>query len=531
MKQFSLETYDIEKRFVELYTLGHEGPVVEAPFYLHALGFDSEPGQRGAELISAFNKLAQADEELSRYALDLPNATHFPDTIVLIDASNDRLPTGPESFRVLQDEVTRLGVNARCFLVNTRQELMEAVEENPRSTLVVSECVDSKAYNTEVLEILEGMGAVVLPGRVTAPGAVFSNKGTTYQMLQDAGQEELLARYVPVPVSQMSTSQVVATILDNVDKLSRQWNIRRFFVKPVTGGSGVGGFRISVTDKGYFVPDLSKVTGEALEIHPVPMDVDPHDDQRLDELLWIFTMFSADPYYRKQYMWVDLETLRNRYGTGDDREALRQHLLKSETIHAARAEERSLDRANMHAKLEAAIRQYEEHFSIRYEPVFCEHIDFGAWGLRAHYRLTNRSIELESIYARIFQLALTEEGVSYVGSDNISNKHTGVLEAVRLTSIKEIMVNTVGGHDAFMEILRKGGLASAALVATQKAELRQSIPVRCQIDLAPIDAKMGEGNADTARGQALGTCWSDFVANMREWFQDCLKYYSLRQGG
>ncbi len=531
MQLSSLETLDIEKRLVELYTLGHEGPRVEAPFYLHALGFDSESGRRGVELIAAFNQLAQKDAALSRYALDLPDANRFPETIVLIDASNDRLPTGPESFRVLQDEVSRLGIDARCFLVNTRPELMAAVEENPRSTLVISECVDSKAYNTEVLEVLEGMGVVVLPGRVTAPGAVFSNKGTTYEMLQDAGRSELLARYVPVSASQMSTSQVVAAILDNVDQLSGKWNTRRFFVKPVTGGSGVGGFRIALTDKGYFVPDLSKVTGKALELHPVPMDVDPSNDQRLDELLWIFNLFAADPYYRKQYLWVDLETLKHRYATDDDREALRQHLLKSATIHAARAEERSLDRSSMHAKLEDAIRQYETHFSKRYEPVFCEHIDFGAWGLRAHYRLTTRGIQLESIYARIFQLALTEEGVSYVGSDNISNKHTGVLEAVRLTPIRDIMVQTVGGRDAFLEILRKGGLAAAALVATQESELRRRIPVRCQIDLAPIDAKMGEGNADTARGQALGTCWSDFVANMREWFQDCFKHYSLRQGG
>ena len=44
MKQFFMETYDIEQRFLELYTLGHGGPVNEAPFYLHALGFDSEPG-------------------------------------------------------------------------------------------------------------------------------------------------------------------------------------------------------------------------------------------------------------------------------------------------------------------------------------------------------------------------------------------------------------------------------------------------------------------------------------------------------
>ena len=103
MKQLPLENNDIKERFVELYALGHEGPMVEAPFYLHALGFDSEPGKLGVELISSFNKLAQEDKELSKYALDLTDVTNFPETIVLIDASNDRLPTGPESFRVLRD--------------------------------------------------------------------------------------------------------------------------------------------------------------------------------------------------------------------------------------------------------------------------------------------------------------------------------------------------------------------------------------------------------------------------------------------
>ena len=529
MKHFSPGTCDIEQRFVELYSLGHKVPITEAPFYLHALGFDSEPGKLGVELISAFNNLAQKDEELSKYALDLPNAAHFPDTIVLIDASNDRLPTGPESFRVLQDETRRLGINVHCMLVNTKEELLAAVKKNPTSTLVISECVDSGAYNIEVLDILEDMGVIVLPGRVTAPGSIFSNKGNTYQMLQDAGKEELLARYVTVPASQMNTSQVVSTILDNVDKFSRDWNTDRFFVKPVTGGSGVGGFRISRTSNGYFVPDLSKVTGDALEILPIRMDVDPKDDHRLDELLWIFSLFSSDPYYSKQYMWVNLETLKNRYGTGDDREALRQHLLKTSAMQAKKAKKRSLDRNSMQAKLEEAVRRYEAHFSKRYDPVFCEHIDFGAWGLRAHYRLTKQSIQLESIYARIFQLALTEEGVSYVGSDNISNKHTGVLESVRLTPIKETMVNTVGGRANFVDLLKKGGLAASALIATQEPELRRRIPVRCQLDIAPIDGKIGEGNADTARGQALGTRWPDFVANMRDWFQDCLKYYSMRK--
>jgi hypothetical protein len=91
------------------------------------------------------------------------------------------------------------------------------------------------------------------------------------------------------------------------------------------------------------------------------------------------------------------------------------------------------------------------------------------------------------------------------------------------------MVNTVGGRTAFLDLLKKGGLAASALVATQEPELRCRIPVRCQLDIAPIDGKIGEGNADTARGQALGTRWPDFVANMQDWFQDCLKCYSMQK--
>ena len=124
MKQLPLENNDIDERFIELYALGHHGPAAEAPFYDHALGFDGEPGRLGAELISSFNKLAQEDEELSKDALDLSKTDHLPETIVLIDASNDRLPTGPESFRVLLDEVGRSGVKARCLLVNTKEELI-----------------------------------------------------------------------------------------------------------------------------------------------------------------------------------------------------------------------------------------------------------------------------------------------------------------------------------------------------------------------------------------------------------------------
>jgi hypothetical protein len=171
------------------------------------------------------------------------------------------------------------------------------------------------------------------------------------------------------------------------------------------------------------------------------VDVDPSETSRIDELVWIFSMFAIDPYYRKQYLGVDLETLQARYEAADKGEALRQHL---------------------------------EH---------CR-----------------------------------------------TNQESGVLESMRLTPIKEIMVKSIGGRERFMDLLRRGALATGALVKTQSPAQQSQIPLRCQLDLAPISGKIGEGNADAARGVALGIGWDRFVDNMREWIEDCLRYYSQVKG-
>jgi len=527
MSSRSFHAESFARRRAELYRLGHSGPAEEAPFFRHARGFDGEPGEYCAQRIAAFNDAAALDPALTQYRIDLPDADRFPKIFVLIDASNDRLPTGPESYRVLCDHLAAAGIDARCVLVNTREELLDAVRGDPTGSLVISETVDARTYNLEVVEALERLGAVVLPGRVTAPGSVFSDKGATYSMLEQAGHPELVAQYEPIRTEERSTEAVVAAILDRAAALSEPWGTRRFFVKPVTGGSGVGGFRLRLTDSGFYIPDLSKVTGKTSAPHPIPLDIDPTDEARIEELVWIFSMFAADPYYREQYLWIDLEELKRRYGADDDCEALRRHVVETAPLDARRAAERSLELEQARSLLLDAVQRFEAHFGRRYEPVLCEHIDFGAWGLRAHYRLTARGIQLESLYARIFQVALTEEGVGYVGSDNISNKHTGKLEPVRLTPIREIMVRAVGGEARFQELLRCGGLASIALIETQPEALRSAVPVRCQADLATISAKLGEGNADAARGQAIGTRWSAFVRDQREWFDDCVKFFAM----
>ena len=127
------------------------------------------------------------------------------------------------------------------------------------------------------------MGAVVVPGRVTAPGSVFSDKGSTYEMLNAAGLDRLLARYVRIPAVEMRTPAVVSTILEGAKRAYDDWGCDRFYVKPVTGGSGVGGFRITVTPRGYLIPDFSKLTGELLQPDPILLDVDPADDARLGD--------------------------------------------------------------------------------------------------------------------------------------------------------------------------------------------------------------------------------------------------------
>jgi hypothetical protein len=518
----------IQERCAELYRLGYDGPVREAPFFRHShQGFDGAPGELGDDLMRRFNARAAEDPRLNRWALELPAPGARPRTLALIDASNDRLPTGPESWRVLADLVTRDGLPARVLLVNTREELLAAVADDPGSCLVFSECVDARAYDLALLGELEARGVVVIPGAVTAPGSIFTDKGATYDMLARAGYADKVARYQRVPPDGRDVDQVVAALLEAAEAQQGPWGTSRFFVKPVTGGSGVGGFRLEITPRGFFIPDLSKVTGEIEERHPLPMELPPDNEARVAELVWIIRMFESDPYYRAEYVHVDLATLRARHGVRDDHEALRRHLVDCEARQHERALSHSLSHDECHARLAAAIARYEAHFGKRYDPLLNEHIDFGAWGLRAHYRLSARGVQVETLYARIFQLALTEEGAGYVGSDNISNKHTGRLEPLRLTPIRPEMVRAVGGEAAFEALLVTGALATDALIASQPEPLRRLVPVRCQVDLAPISDKVGEGNADTARGQAIGTRWPSFVESQREWFRDGIRAWGV----
>ena len=502
----------------------------KATFYLRALVFDGKEGDFNTRMVDAFNSFLEEKRLFLNFHLSAGKEKgQSPKRIIVINASHDDLPTSYETARIFEDLCASKAAAIPAKVVNTRDELMSEIEKDPSNTLIMSQCVNKNVYNVDLAAQLEKKGLVVVPGKVTAPGSVFSDKDGTYQLLSAGGKEwGKVARYIKVPVEGKSVENVARGIFSAMDKLESQIGETTFFVKPHEGGGGLGGFRITKTAKGYIIPDLSKVTGDATEVHPTFIDVDTSDEAKMRELLWIYRLFASDERMTSNYILVDLPI----EGAGDE-EAMR--ILKNYLESCAEKRERKLanmlmSREDAESKLISAIYVFEKKFNRRYTPLVNEHIDFGFWGLRAHYRLSRTGPRLETMYHRIFQLAFTEEGIGYLGSDNISNKQTHELEILRLGPVNEIMVESIGGQKALFETLLKGAEALAALAELVPKEERNRVPIRLQLDLATVSKRIGEGNADTARGLCLASRWTEFVKNAREWLEDSLAYYAWKKG-
>lgn len=512
------------------YVTGYKGKdPYKAPFYVRALTFDGKDGDFNTSLVDNFNSFLEEKGMFSDFRLSIDKEEgKVPRKIVVINASHDDLPTSHETARIFEDLCRSRGLDIPAKVVNTRDELIGEVNQDPGNTLVMSQCVDKNVYNVDFAGELEVKGVVLVPGRVTAPGSVFSDKDSTYQLLSSSGKEwGKVARYIKVPVEGKSVEDVTEGIFGAMDKLEKEIGETTFFVKPHEGGGGLGGFRITKTDKGYIIPDLSKVTGDVTEIHPTFIDMDTSDEAKLRELLWIYRLFASDKKMTSNYILLDLPI-----EGASDAEAMR--ILKDYLESCAEKREKRLanmlmSREDAESKLISAIYVFEKKFNRRYIPLVNEHIDFGFWGLRAHYRLSRKGPKLETMYHRIFQLAFTEEGIGYLGSDNISNKQTHELEILRLGPVNEIMVGSIGGREALFETLLKGAEALTALAELVPDAERNRVPIRLQLDLATISKRIGEGNADTARGLCLASRWTEFVKNTREWLEDSLSYYAWKK--
>ena len=519
------------QRDPKYYVTGYKGnDPGEAPFFLRALVFDGNEGDYNTRLVDEFNAFLQQQSDLSRYRLTESSLVgdDMPAQIVIVNASHDDLPTSYETARIFKDCCIGKGLVIPSRVVNTREELMNALGHAPERTLIMSQCVNKKVYNAELSIKLEKLGAVIVPGKVTAPGGVFSDKDSAYQLLSDNYRNwDKVARYRKVPVEGKNVGDVVKGIFDAIDELEKDTGESTFFVKPHEGGGGLGGFRISKTGDGYLIPDLSKVSGEEKEINPTFIDVDIADEAKLLEVLWIYRLFAEDAAMSKNYLKVQLPVIDVE--TRQALDVIKEYLVKSREKRTRKLRGMTVNYDKALKRLVEAISTFESNFNRRYIPLVNEHIDFGLWGLRAHYRLSRKGPVLETMYHRVFQLGFTEEGIGYVGSDNISNKLTGDLEIVRLGPVNEIMVNAIGGKQALFETLCTGAGALVSLAGLLSAKESGRVPLRLQIDLATISKRIGEGNADTARGLCLASRWTEFVRNATEWLEDSLAYYAWKK--
>lgn len=518
------------ERDPKYYLTGYDGEdPFKAPFYLRSLIFDGPEGDLNNRLIVAFNSMIREHEFFKEHCLSgASSAPDMPKKIVIVNASHDALPTSYETARVFESLCKEKGREVPIKVVNTREELTREVEEDPENTLLFSQCVDKNVYNVRLAPELEKMGVVLVPGKVTAPGSVFSDKDSTYRLLSEYGKDwTKVAKYKKVDVEEKDIHQVVDDIFESIYELEQEIGQRTFFCKPEEGGGGLGGFRITKTDDGFIIPDLSKVTGDLSEIHPTYIDIDTTNEAKMRELLWIYRMFASDEKTRKSYLKVQLPVM-----SVPDEEAitiLKGYVKSSEKKRNAKMKTMVTSRDVTHKRLCEAIEKFEKKYGRRYIPLVNEHLDFGLWGLRAHFRLSCRGPVLETMYHRIFQLGFTEEGMGYLGGDNISNKQTGELEITRLGPINQVMLDALGGQTELFDTLMKGADALYELSRLLPEGEREVVPLRLQLDLAPISKRIGEGNADTARGMCLASRWSEFIYNATEWFEDSLKYYNWKK--
>ena len=476
-------------------------------FYESTKLFDCDSNYFALSIIKEFNDMMSDHPDYSGISIDRADSGDLkPEQVIWVDASNDGLPATREACRV-----AGLGI-----IVNTREELKKEFCKNADNTLVLSQCVDSKCYDVCMARDLERSGGVTSPGEITAPGSIFSNKAKTYDMLSKNKTDwSLVARYNEISPYDKTVRQVAGLILDAADEDALTDN---FFVKPTQGGGGLGGFRLlrSIEDgkNKYVIPDLSKLTGKAEVPKITNLTLDPYNKDVIEGLWWLYERFRSIEQLRSAYIDIDIK----------DKDSMRELLLQ-------RTPYRKISREEALQKLVAAITDFEKKFDRRYHPIVNHYIDFGVWGLRAHYRLTTGGIELETIYARLFQVRFEQGGIGYVGSDNISNKQTGQLELGRLVPVNEVMVRSIGGKGKLLNVLEKGAKALRELISTQQEPLRRKCPIRVQFDLAPVSGAIGEGNADTARGFCLAQNWDDFKVNTLDWLDDSIAYYSYRKIG
>ncbi len=497
--------------------------------------FDSASGNTTDSIIEQLNYWSSETSPFRNFHLHNAEGSHYPDKILLLDGSPNRLPLAGETKRVADEYLHAKGLSIPIIVVNRREDLLAQIAQAPERTLILSQAAQRSLFDVQLAKALQERSAVIVSGPLTAPGGPLSNKKNTYEILNNGwyGLEEqnegpllVTGRYHPVSINGASTSAIAETILDTAKLLGEKWGTSTLFVKPQEGGGGRGTFRLDVLPQGYVLPDLRRLGSPDDHIVPLPLTLDPDNRDHITALNWVANRFASSPATSRAYI-HDTELadeIRSKKGG-----ATVAHVYnKGFAQIRGQLQEAAETRKQAHMRLARAIMNYQQLYGVPYQPLICEWIDFGLFGIRAHFRISRKGLVMEALYARLFPVEFSNKAIGGIGVDSITNRENGGMEFNRYAPLVPPLVALVGGRDALVKKIQNAFQAFACYLSLLPQEEREKLPVRAEFDISPVSGFIVEGNADPVRGHCSNVRWERFRANCVEWMEDALNYYAWK---
>ncbi len=497
--------------------------------------FDSASGNLTDSIIEQLNCWSSEASPFRNFHLHNAEGSRYPDKILLLDGSPNRLPLAGETKRVADEYLQAKGLSIPVIVVNRREDLLARIAQAPGQTLILSQAAQRSLFDVQLAKALQERGAVIVPGPLTAPGGPLSNKKNTYEILnsgwfgleeQNGGPPRVTGRYQPVSVNGAGASAIAETILDTAKLLAEKWGASTLFVKPQEGGGGRGTFRLDVLPQGYVLPDLRRLGLPADHIVPLPLTLDPDNRNHITALNWVANRFASSPATSKAYI-PDMklaDEIRSKKGGATVAHVYKKGFAQIRNQMQEAAETR--EQARM--RLARAIESYQQLYGVPYQPLICEWIDFGLFGIRAHFRISRKGLIVEALYVRLFPVEFSKKAIGGIGVDSITNRENGGMEFNRYAPLVPPLVASVGGRDVLVQKIQNAFHAFACFLSLLPQEEREKLPVRAEFDISPVSGFVVEGNADPVRGHCSNVSWERFRANCLEWMEDALDYYAWK---
>ena len=497
-------------------------------FFRRAENFDGYDGNYTQELIDRYNAPKITP-------LNIERVKFWPHQVIIIQRANLPFiyPCSNETARIVTNALKSWGhSNVHVHVVNDKTDLDTLIATDPQGSIILSQTAEQSVYNYDRAIELEKDSICVVSGSITAPGHFFTDKLWLYETLNQLTNDyTYIAPYQtlgqPVDDENIIAEQIIAL----VDTYSKAWQTDSFFVKPIRNGGGTkGGFYLKKINDRYFIPNLTYLSGDKDEAYFANYQIiDPDDRKRIDELVWIFRLYERFDE-AKHYLEINLNQLRKRYQLTNDPAALKNHLKNSVKIIERYHNRFSNSREEAIERLSTAIRKFQTLTQARYEPIICKYLNCGDWTLRVHLRSSGDQIILESLYARLYPIALLDDGVAFFGTDSLNTPFNQKYEGFRQQPLNRTMLDAIGGKKQLIRNIDHAVLAFRQMMLRVPETERNLIPVRAEFDMAPPEARIIESNADGVLGFSLGTRWESFVRHTEHWLADAINYYAWLNG-